>query len=271
METPRAGWMTVRGARLEHAWHGPAAADAPTIVFLHEGLGSVSTWRGFPARLAEACGCGALVYAREGYGRSDPAPLPRPTEFMHDEAAVLDAVLREAGVRDAILFGHSDGASIALIHAARFPDSAVRALVLEAPHVFVEDCTVTSIARLPERYRTTEMRTRLARHHADVDATFGRWTEVWLRPEFRAWSIAELLPSVCLPALVIQGDADEYGTMAQVQAIQAASAGPVEVVTFADTGHAPHAEQGDAVLDAAAEWIRRILSAESTEPLARLT
>jgi pimeloyl-ACP methyl ester carboxylesterase len=257
METPGAGWMTDGGVRLEYAWHGPAPADAPTIVFLHEGLGSVSTWRGFPARLAEACGCGALVYARAGYGRSDPALLPRPVAFMHDEAEVLDAVLREAGVRDAILFGHSDGASIALIHAARHPDSCVRALVAEAPHVFVEECTVASIARLPERYRTTEMRARLGRHHADVDATFGGWTEVWLRPEFRAWSIADLLPAIRVPVLVIQGDADEYGTMAQVDAIRAASSGPVEVVALPRSGHAPHAEQPDAVLSAAARFIRR--------------
>ncbi|MBB4638238.1 alpha/beta fold hydrolase [Longimicrobium terrae] len=257
METPGAGWMTVGGVRLEYAWHGPAPADAPTIVFLHEGLGSVSTWRGFPARLAEACGCGALVYARSGYGRSDPAPPPRPVGFMHDEAEVLDAVLREGGVREAILFGHSDGASIALIHAARFPDSCVRAVVVEAPHVFVEECTVASIALLPERYRATEMRAKLARHHADVDATFGGWTEVWLRPEFRAWSIADLLPAMRLPVLVIQGDADEYGTTAQVDAIRASSSGPVEVVALPGRGHAPHAEQPDAVLAAAAEFIGR--------------
>lgn len=267
MDTPGAGWMTVGGVSLEYAWYGPVPADAPTIVFLHEGLGSISTWRDLPARLAEACGCGALVYARAGYGRSDPAPLPRPVRFMHDEAEVLDEVLRAAGVRDAILFGHSDGASIALIHAARFADSCVRALVVEAPHVFVEDCTVESIARLPERYRTTGMRTKLGRHHADVDATFGGWTDVWLRPEFRAWSIAGLLPAIRVPTLVIQGDADEYGTMAQVDAIRAAASGSVDVLALAGVGHAPHVEQPGAVLSAAAEFIRRVCTGRMTQRL----
>lgn len=260
MVTPGAGWMTVGGVRLEYAWHGPAPADAPTIVILHEGLGSVSTWRDFPARVAEMTGCGALVYARAGYGRSGPAPLPRPVGFMHDEAEVLDEVLRAAGVREAVLFGHSDGASIALIHVARHPESCVRAVVAEAPHVFVEDCTVASIARLPERYRTTEMRAKLGRHHADADATFGGWTEVWLRPEFRAWSVVDLLPAIRVPVLVIQGAADEYGTMAQVDAVRAASGGSVEVLALPGLGHAPHAEHPDAVLSAAAEFIRGVVS-----------
>ncbi len=244
-------FLEIDGVRLEAAWHGPPPDAAPTLVFLHEGLGSVSLWRDFPARLAEATGCGALVYSRRGYGRSDPVELPRPVDFMHREATVLGRVLDVAAVAEAILVGHSDGASIALIHAGRDGGARVRALALEAPHVFVEDVTVRSIADIGEVFRTTELPEKLERHHgANVEGAFRGWTEVWLDPAFRGWNIEEYLPGVRVPVLVVQGLDDEYGTAAQVQAVARGVAGPVETVFLERCGHSPHRDRPEAVLEA---------------------
>ncbi|HEX9109776.1 MAG TPA: alpha/beta hydrolase, partial [Longimicrobiales bacterium] len=240
--------------------HGARAEAAPTLVFLHEGLGSVSLWRDFPARLAQATGLGALVYSRRGYGRSDPVPLPRPVRFMHDEAEVLEKVLDAAGVRQAIPVGHSDGASIALIHAATYPGERVRALVLEAPHVFVEDVSVASIAAIGDEYRSTDLPRRLARHHGDnTDGAFRGWNEVWLDPAFRAWDIQALLPRIRMPALVLQGEDDEYGTPAQVEAIGRGVSAPVESHLLASCGHSPHRDRPEAVLAAVTAFLRKTL------------
>ncbi|HEU0078866.1 MAG TPA: alpha/beta hydrolase [Longimicrobiaceae bacterium] len=255
------GFLEAGGSRLEYAWHGPPPGAAPTLGFLHEWLGCVSLWRDFPARLAEATGCGALVYRRAGYGRSDPAPLPRPVRFMHDEGLrVLPAVLDAAGVRDAVLVGHSDGASIALVHAGSGAAGRVRALLLEAPHVFVEEVSVRSIAAIGRAYRDTDLRAKLARHHgANVDCAFYGWNGVWLDPEFRAWNIEEYLPRVSVPVLVVQGEADEYGTPAQVEAIRRQAAGPVETVLLPGVGHSPHRDAPEATLRAMARFVASVL------------
>ncbi len=183
------GFLEVGGVRLEARWAGPQPESAPTLVFLHEGLGSASLWRDFPDRLAAETGCGALVYSRAGYGKSDPIALPRPVRFMHDEAAILPAVLAAAGVREHVLIGHSDGASISLIHAGSAPSPGLRGLrglILEAPHVFTEPHGLASIARIREAYRDTDLRARLARHHgANVDVAFRGWNDVWLDPGVR--------------------------------------------------------------------------------------
>lgn len=247
------------GARLECRWTGPAPADAPTLVFLHEGLGSVSTWRDFPDALAAATGCGALVYSRAGYGRSDPVPLPRPVRFMHDQATVLHAILAQTGIRQPILVGHSDGASIALIAAGTARISGLLGLVLEAPHTFAEPHGLESIARIADVYRTTNLRERLMRHHGDnVDTAFWGWNRVWLDPAFRAWNIEDVLPGITAPTLVIQGADDEYGTWKHVESIQHGSSGPVETLLLPHCGHAPHVEQRDAVLAAMTGFIARI-------------
>jgi pimeloyl-ACP methyl ester carboxylesterase len=217
-------------------------------------------WRDFPARLAEATGLGALVYSRGGYGRSDPVALPRPLRFMHDEALVsLPEVLDAAGVREAILVGHSDGASIALVHAARPDSGRIRALVLEAPHVFCEELSVRSIAAAAERYRDGDLRRALERHHgSNVDVAFWGWNRAWLDPGFRDWSIEESLPFVLVPVLLIQGEDDEYGTPRQLDVIEARSGGPVERLMLARCGHSPHRDQPERTLVAMTAFVRKV-------------
>ena len=227
---------------------------APTLVFLHEGLGSLSAWRDFPERVARATGRAAVIFSRAGYGRSPMRPAPWPVGFMHEEAVALVDVLAGEG-EPPILVGHSDGASIALLYAAAHP---VRALVLLAPHVFVEDKTVASIAALRG---LPELVARLARHHADARATFDAWSGVWLDPAFRAWNIESCLPSVRAPALVIQGADDEYGTVAQVDAVARAIGGPCETLLLPDCGHSPHRDQPARTLGAIAAFVARVASA----------
>jgi len=249
-------YLDADGARLEYEWHGPGPDRAPTLVFLHEGLGSMSMWRDFPERVGAATGCGVLVYSRRGYGRSDPVAGPRPVRFMHDEAErSLPTVLDALAIRDAILVGHSDGASIALIYAAG-GDRRVRGLALEAPHVFVEDLTVSSIEKIKAVYRDTGLRERLARHHGDnVDGAFWGWNDIWLDPAFRDWNIEAVLPAIAIPVLALQGEDDEYGTVAQVTAIERQVAGPCEIVMLPDCGHSPHRDQPDAVLAAIGRFV----------------
>ncbi len=216
-------------------------------------------WRDFPARLVAATGMGVLVYSRWGYGKSDPVPVPRPLTYMHDEAlASLPEVLDAAGVRRAILFGHSDGASIALIFAGSGLPATHRVLglALEAPHVFVEDVSVQSIAAAAEAYRTTDLRARLTRQHGDnVDGAFWGWNRAWLDPGFRAWNIEASLPGVEVPALVIQGEDDPYGTLAQVDSIATKSGGPVSRLVLPSCGHAPHRDQPEATIEAVARFV----------------
>lgn len=247
------------GQRLEHAWHGPPPEQAPTLVFLHEGLGSVTTWRDVPARLAAATGLGALVYSRRGYGASDPVTPPRPLDYMEREGlAVLPAVLDAAGVRRAVLVGHSDGASIALVHAGRpDPDPRVLGLALEAPHLFCEEVSVRSIAAAREAFLAGGLRARLERHHgANTEGAFWGWNRAWLDPAFRAWTLEAFARRVAVPVLVIQGADDQYGTLAQVEAVERLCRGPVERLVLPACGHAPHRGQPDAALAAIARFAR---------------
>jgi pimeloyl-ACP methyl ester carboxylesterase len=226
----------------------------PALVLLHEGLGSVSLWRGFPAVLRQVSGRRVVTYSRAGYGRSGPASLPRPVTYMHHEAdVVLAALLTRLGIERPVLVGHSDGASIALLHAGGGHD--VAGLVLLAPHVIVEDVTVASIAAARDAYATTDLRARLARHHDDVDGAFRGWNDVWLAPAFRAWDITDRLPAIHAPVLLIQGDADPYGTARQLDLIEAGVRGPVERVLLPSVGHAPHLEAPDVVLAAIATFV----------------
>ncbi len=250
--------LTVGDHRLEYEWIAARSTDTPTLILLHEGLGSLALWRDFPARLAATTGCATLVYSRHGYGKSAPLTARRRVDYMHVEALETLPALRETlSIAAPVLVGHSDGASIALIHAGarRWP---VRGLILEAPHVFVEDVTVTSIAAAKEAYATTDLRARLARYHDDVDGAFGGWNDIWLDPAFRAWNIEASLPRVDCPTLVIQGADDEYGTSAQLDAIARQTAGPVETLLLPDCKHSPHRDQPNATLAAMALFVAGI-------------
>jgi len=251
----------VGGRRVEAAWHGPVPDKAPTLVLLHEGLGCVAMWRDFPAKIAERTGYGVLVYSRPGYGKSDPVPLPRPLTYMHEEAVeILPAVLDQAGIKRAVLLGHSDGASIATIYAGCRQDFRVRGLVLMAPHFFCEDISVKSIAAAKEAYETTDLRVRLARYHGNnVDVAFWGWNQAWLHPDFRHWNIGEFLPTLRVPVLIIQGRDDQYGTAAQIELAQAEAHCPVEVLYLDRCQHSPQVDQPEATLEAIAEFSRRVL------------
>ncbi|MEW6319765.1 MAG: alpha/beta hydrolase [Acidobacteriota bacterium] len=246
----------MRGHALEYRSWGPR--DGPALVLLHEGLGSVSLWRDFPARLAARTGRRVVAYSRSGHGHSDPVSLPRSVRFMHDEALdELPAVLDALALDRATLVGHSDGGSIALIFAGAHP-SRVESLVLEAPHVFVEALSLRSIRRMRDEYATAGLRGRLARHHgANVDVAFRGWNDVWLDPAFRTWSIADAVARVKCPILVLQGELDEYGTPAQVLAIHALAAGPVESLLLQACGHSPHRDQPEAVLTETERFLGR--------------
>lgn len=235
------------GRSLEAAWHGPRADEAITIVFLHEGLGSLAQWRDFPETLASAAGMGALVFSRAGYGRSDTIELPRPLDYMeHEGKVVMPQVLDGAGVTGAVLFGHSDGASIAIVTAG-MRDPRIRGLILEAPHVFCEDLSVESIEKARDAYVNGDLRARLARYHDDVDAAFWGWNRAWLDPGFRAFDLQRYLDEIEVPVLAVQGEDDPYGTIAQVEAIER-RVQRCERLLLPSCGHAPHRDKPDEVL-----------------------
>lgn len=261
MNSAAPAFIEVGGNNLECAWIGPPPGAGPTLVFLHQGLGCVGMWRDFPARLAEATGLGAFVYSRLGHGKSGPAQLPWPVRFMHTEGLdVLPAVLDVAGIDDFILVGHSDGASISLIYAGGVGAPGLRGLVLEAPHVLLDDLTARGAAAIAQRYEDTDLGERLARHHgANTDDLVRGWTRALVDPPFVEWNIEEYLPAVSVPALVIQGEDDEYGTMAQLDAIAAQSGAPVELLKLSQCGHAPHHERAEDVLAAMKAFVAQTL------------
>ena len=256
--------VLINGRRLEVAQLQPsfallAAEGKPAIVMLHEGLGSVSMWRDFPQRVADATGCEVLAYSRVGYGKSDPIDTQRNVRYMHDEALVtLPALLDALRIEGPILFGHSDGGSIALIFAGG-ADRRLRGLIAMAPHVMVEAIAVAGIEQARVAYRSTDLPQRLARYHDDVDSAFWGWNDIWLHPEFRDWNIEEYLPRIECPVLAIQGENDEYGTMEQIDRI-ARQARAVELVKLPRCGHSPHKDQPEAVLAAMGAFVRRIAS-----------
>lgn len=251
-----------RRQRVEFAWVGVDDPDAPLIVFLHEGLGSVSMWRDFPQQLTQALGWRGLVYSRPAYGRSSPK-LPdtrwRP-DFMHRQAQeVLPQVLAALGLADARpwLFGHSDGGSIALLHAAAFPDR-VAGLVVCAPHLFVEALTVASIEQAREAYARTDLREKLAKYHDDPDSAFRGWNDIWLDPDFLAWNIEDEVATVRCPVLAVQGQDDQYGTMAQIERIaERLPAGQVELLKLDACGHSPHRDQPKVLIDRVVDFMHR--------------
>jgi pimeloyl-ACP methyl ester carboxylesterase len=245
---------------LETAWWGPGPDRAPTLVLLHEGLGCVALWRDFPEALVAATGCGVFAWSRFGYGGSDPVTLPRPMSYMHDEAlTVLPRVLDAAGVRRAVVIGHSDGGSIAAIHAGAVRDPRVCGLVLIAAHFFVEELNIASIAAIRATYEEGDLRARLARYHRDVDVAFRGWNDAWLDPRFRAFDITEHVSRIRVPILALQGSEDPYGTAEQLRVLERVALCPVETRLIAGARHAPHLEAKDATLAAIVPFVRRVL------------
>jgi pimeloyl-ACP methyl ester carboxylesterase len=254
-------WRDAR-VRIEYTWVGaaPDAArpGAPLIVFLHEGLGSLAMWRDFPAQLCAAAGARGLVWSRPGYGRSTPRAADESwgLDFMHRQAhEVLPALLQALGVtQPPWLFGHSDGGSIALLHAARCP---VAGAVVLAPHILVEDLSVASIEKARTAYETTDLRQRLARYHDDPDSAFYGWNRIWLHPPFRAWSIEDEIAAIRCPLLAVQGLDDEYGTLEQIRGI-ARRVPQTRLLELPDCGHSPHKDQPAAVIAAVAAFIHSL-------------
>lgn len=258
--------LVVNGVTLEYTCFGPSPDKAPTIVMLHEGLGCAALWRDFPAKVAARTGMGVLVYSRQGYGQSDPADLPRPLDFMTREAVeVLPHVLDQAGIERCILFGHSDGATIAAIHAGSIEDFRVRGLILMAPHFFTEEMGLAEIAKAREAFETTDLKDRMARYHKDPENAFRGWNDTWLDPAFKAWNVGEVIDYFRIPVLAIQGREDQYGTLAQIEEIETRSYAPVDTVILDDCKHAPHLEQPEKTLDAVAEFTARLERIEAAD------
>ncbi len=250
-------YLQIRGHRLECAWFGPRQTSRPTLVLLHEGLGSIGMWGDFPNALSEATGLTVFAYSRHGYGGSDPLTEGFGVNYMHQEAlTILPAVLDEVGIDQPILFGHSDGASIALIYAGGNSDPRPLKLVLEAPHVFVEDISISGIEAARKGYQDGRLRAALERYHgANTDRVFWAWNRIWLDPAFRSWNIEPCLSSIGVPIQIIQGRDDEYGTLAQVEAIAGRCVGPIETVLLEECGHSPHRAQRDNVIENVARFV----------------
>jgi len=258
-----------RTLQLEYRWIAAERHDAPLLVFLHEGLGSVSMWRDWPDQACAAAGCRGLVYSRYGYGQSTPRPAEEkwPVEFMHEQAReALPALLAALGVDTAreppLLYGHSDGGSIALLYAAMYPH-AVGGIVVAAPHIFVEDVTIAHIRTARELYLGTDLPQKLGRYHADPDSAFWGWNDIWLNPAFRHWNIEACLHAIRCPVLALQGMQDEYGTLEQIRGIRR-RAPQTQLLEIPDCRHSPHKDQPDVVIRAMAEFIHGL--ARSGQP-----
>jgi pimeloyl-ACP methyl ester carboxylesterase len=254
------GFLHIDDTDLEYRMIGPAPEQAPTLVMLHEGLGSAALWGDFPEKLQAATGAGVFVYSRAGYGASTPVTLPRPLDYMHREALdVLPKLLDAIGFRRGILVGHSDGASIAAIYTGSVQDHRVRAIALMAPHFIVEDMGLAAIAETRTAYETTNLREKLARWHTDVDNAFYGWNGAWLDPKFRDWDISECLAYVRVPVAIIQGADDQYGTLRQIEIAQEECYCPVDVTLLQGAGHSPHREAPEATLNAISDFANAVL------------
>jgi pimeloyl-ACP methyl ester carboxylesterase len=252
-------FLEINNSQIEYV-HQIINPDRPTLVFLHEGLGCVAMWRDFPQAVAEATTCNLLVYSRVGYGRSSPAQLPRLVCYMHDEGLeTLPIVLEKCQIQKHILIGHSDGGSIALINGGGAASPNLLGIITEAAHVFNEPISVRSIEETRHLYQTTNLREKLARYHANVDNAFWGWNDIWLHPDFRAWNLEAFLPTIDVPLLVMQGLDDQYGTLAQVEAIVTGVGEKAQKCLIPDCRHAPHHEQRDVTLNEMTTFIQTIL------------
>ena len=260
------GFLNVGALNLEYRRFGPTPSEAPTIIMLHEGLGSAGLWGDFPERLQAKTGLGVLAYSRAGYGQSSPVPLPRPLDYMHHEALdVLPKLLDTMDFQRGILLGHSDGASISTIYGGGVSDSRIAGIALIAPHFVVEDISLASIVAVQQTYEAsrgdiTGLRARLTRWHRDVDNAFYGWNGAWLDPGFRTWDISEYLAHVRVPLLILQGADDQYGTLRQIEIAREECSCPLEVTVIPGAGHSPHREAPQVTLQSVADFVGRALS-----------
>ena len=266
-EWTSAGFLDAGGKKLEYACFGPPPSEAPTLVLLHEGLGSAALWRDFPKELASASGFGVFAYSRAGYGWSDPAELPRSLDYMTREAVdVLPQVLDAIGFVRGVLVGHSDGATIAAIYAGSVSDHRVRGLVLMAPHFFTEPKGLTAIAAARTTYDAGDLRTRMAKYHRNPDNAFLGWCDSWLHPDFQSWNVSDVIDYFRVPVLAIQGRDDEYGTLAQIDELTNRSYAPVETLILDECRHAPFLERPKSVVHEIAAFCARLKRIEAAEP-----
>lgn len=251
--------IDVNGKKL-YIEHNNLFENRPTIVFLHDSLGSTQLWRDFPKKLSEQTECNVLVYDRLGYGKSFPMPThERENDYMETEADVLNDLLNELNLKDIILFGHSDGGTIALIFASKYPEK-VKATICEAGHIFVEDVTVQGVKNALEAFNTTNLPERLQKYHGDkVEMIVKAWTEIWLSEKFRSWNIEYILKDITSPLLFIQGENDEYGTLAQVEKTVSQVSGSAEKFIIPNVGHTPHKEVSEIVMEKAVGFIKNQL------------
>lgn len=249
------GVLCVEGVNLEFCEYGERSEKSPTLVMLHEGLGSVAMWKSFPQQLQEKTGLHLFVYSRQSYGQSDPLPQARKPDYMLAEAEVLNKALKTSDISQAILLGHSDGASIALLSAAHSRSFYISGLILMAPHVFCENISIESIQVAKQNFENGELRAGLEPYHKDVDNAFWRWNDIWLDEQFREWNIENCLDQISIPVLCIQGMNDEYGSEAQLEAISAACSGSVTIRLMENCRHAPHRDQNQATLETIGEFI----------------
>ncbi len=265
-DTTRDITLEVASARLNGRCFGPSPENAPTLVLLHEGLGSVALWRDFPERLVAATGFGVFAYDRRGYGRSSSFPAPWTLDYMKDEAVdVLPHLLDAIGFRRGVLLGHSDGASIATLYLGNVFDTRVRGLILIAPHFFTEPEGLAAIQLARTAYDEGDLRARLAKYHTHVDDAFNGWNQGWLTPEFAGWNIEYAIDELRVPVLGIQGLADQYGTMAQMRALEARTYSPCEIVAVDGAAHAPHSEKPDLVLARIAGFLAHLETFEQAD------
>ncbi len=257
------GTIEAGGAQLEYQCFGPRPDQALTLVLLHEGLGCIELWRNIPLLLAQQTGCGVLVYSRAGYGQSGSATLPRPTNYMHIEATeVLPEVLEKFAINKCVLIGHSDGATIAAIHAGSQNDFKARGLILIAPHFFAEDISIAAITQAKVEYESGELKEKLSRYHQNPDCAFYGWNCVWLSDAFKHWNVSEVIDYLRVPVLGIQGGADEYGTLRQLDEIEHRCYAPFEKLIIEHSGHSPHLQYGDQTLPVMVQFINRLAAME---------
>jgi pimeloyl-ACP methyl ester carboxylesterase len=257
--------VTIADGRIEYSFYELNRPAAPTIVMLHEGLGALSLWRDFPRKLSNLINCSVFVYSRHGYGQSDFINSEFDTQYMHEEALyILPQILDHFEISNPILYGHSDGASIALIHASS-ADSQVTGLILEAPHVFVEEISLDGLKGAKKAFEQGGLKASLAKHHRKPEMIFRYWNNIWLSPEFLTWNIASCLSNIQCPALLIQGETDAYGTLSQIDTIEKNVSGSCETKILPNIGHSPHRENPELVLRSIQQFISKNINAQKTE------